>query len=534
MSYYTLGTVFFCAVIFFIFSIYRKDYLALFIHPYLLICLFWAFAWHNRTIYPGMAEYVDTSIAISFILLSVSFWTVYWFLPTQFINKRIFPCFQFCSEEDNLQTITQKSYWIIFVLVLIYAIHIMAVRYSLANNWNELFFSGYILRNKITSISLLRYFEIFLENFRYVIHGCVAILFIVPFIKDTKINKYHFQIISFLFAVLWSFIFFGSGFRQLMLFVPSSLIILTFIFISYRITFSKHFIPFLVLYLIISISMTLFMGIARWQGLPIIAKYITDDKSKMVNEIKKATFYTRQEENTEKVEKLYQQLANEPIIKTSNEFVVNKTNEPIVKDTNKLVINDTNNEILFLRQFFRLRKSNSDTVAVCMKFYGNHYPFYGISNAVYRWYCLFIPSKFFPNGRADKPYPLHIQFNRDFIGDVNNQSRDNYPMGLWCEGYIFSGYFGAIIFSLLGGFIFGFIGKLLFIKIKSNTVIRMDSLLIIITFYPFYLLMGTIVSGQIESRLLQLFSLIVVILLIKIYKRFSKSIAIKITQNIII
>jgi hypothetical protein len=525
MSYYTLGTVFFCAILFFIHSIYRKDYLALFIHPYLLVCLFWAFAWHNRTIYPGMADYVDISIAISFILLSIGFWSAYWLLPAQFIKKRIFPCFQFCSEEENLQKITQKTYWSIFLFVSICAICIMLIRYSIASDWNELFFAGYRLRAKTTPITSLKYIGVVLGIFQYIIHGCVAILFIIPFIKDIKINKYYFQIISFLFAILWTFIFFGGGFRQPMLFVPLFIILLTFILIYHKVTFLKSFIPFLILYLIISIAMTLFAGIARSNGLPDIIKYLTGSKSKIAEKIEQATFYTRSEGHKEKIEKIYQQLVNEPepIVENTNEPFIKNINEPIIKNTNEPVVKDTSDELLFIRQFFKLHKSNSDMAAMCFKFYGNYHPFYGFPNAIYRWSCFCVPHQFFTNGRAGKPYPLHIQAMRDIAGNVNSPSLANHPMGLWCEGYIFSGYIGAIIFSLLGGILFGFIGKLLFIKIKNDTVIRLDSLLFIPVFYSFYILMGTIVSGQIESRFIGIFCLIIVAIIVKRYKHFSLS-----------
>jgi hypothetical protein len=476
-----------------------------------------------------MADYVDISIAISFILLSIGFWITYWLLPAQFIKKRIFPCFQFCSEEENLQKITQKTYWSIFIFVSICAICIMLIRYSIASDWNELFFAGYRLRAKTTPITSLKYIGVVLGIFQYIIHGCVAILFIIPFIKDIRINRYYFQIISFLFAILWTFIFFGGGFRQPMLFVPFSLILLIFILIYRKVTFSKSIIFFLILYLIISMTMILLAGIARWQGLPIIAKYATENKLELKKRIEKATFYTHQEKDIEKAEELYQQLINNPINKEIKKPIINEPNKSADNETKEYIATEKNDELLYIKRFFHsYLRSNSDTASLCFKFYGNYHPFYGFHNAIYRLGCLFVPNKFFQNGRAGKPYPLHIQVARDLKGQVNNKSTDNYPMGLWCEGYIFSGYIGAVIFSLLGGSTFGFIGKLLFIKIESNTVYHIDSLLFITVFYAFYLLIGTIVSGQIESRLASLFCFVVIVSIIRIYKRFIKSMTIKI------
>jgi hypothetical protein len=425
-----------------------------------------------------MGEFVDLSLAIAFVVISLSFWGAYYITPSKFVTKRFITWFQIKHIDTN---ITKRSMFYLFLvssLVLFFLT--LAYRYGITNDWNH-----WLLASRTDIVTTRHripfpYRQIYILQllFLVIFISELAILFVVPFIKRISINKIGYQFVSCLFALVWTFICFGSGSRHLLLYVPIFILLLTVLFLLNKIRYSKRYYFILTVYLVINLLSILLMPVVRVEGYPAIKQYFTKNSDQLVKQALQHSFLiSEKEQHILQAKKIFDRYSTNIGLPTELE-----TKSSVGLPTEPKL----NNE------FFRkiVPRTYPDMPALCFLYYGTHQPYYGITHWLYHTLKFQMPRPILGIMGVEKPRPIEAQL----VDDVRNRPQDSkgaFPVGLWTEGYIYFGYIGAILFSILGGIYYGFAAKIIISLSKSNLWNRLDTLLVILHFYYVYLLCGS-------------------------------------------
>jgi hypothetical protein len=487
-AYYTLGTLAVCTVLFCAYNIYKRDWLSLCLNPYLLVIFFYAYVFHQRTIIPNMGKFVDLSLAAAFVLISISFWLVYQFTPSAFITKRFLPLFQIKYFDTD---ITKRStYYILFISAIALCFLSLAYRYGITKDWNTwLFASRYYMGHHPAQSFPYRQINILLQLFNHTLNIGLAILFIVPFIKQTSINKICYQSISCLLAFFWTFICFGAGSRHYALFVPSFILFFTFLLCIKRVQLAKRYFVVFFIYCLVVLLSLLLMPFIRLKGVPAINSLVQENKNTVMQRVSEEAFIaTVDQSQIDNTIQLYNENTTEKKLIKENI----QPNEKIHLEPRPQL------NILFFRTF--RPRSYPDFITECLMYYGTYKPHYGTNEWIHRQLLYIVPRAVQKSIGIDKHKqpPIHIQAPID-IQSRKKDSKFSFPMGLMAEGYIFWGYIGAIFLPLFGGIYFGFVAKIIVTILKSNLWNKLDILLLLGNGYILYILCGAMIISQILS-----------------------------------
>jgi hypothetical protein len=453
-----------------------------------------------------MGEFVDISLAIAFVVISLSFWAVYYITPSEFITKKFITWFQIKHFDTN---ITKHSMFYLFsvsafVLFCLTLVH----RYGITNgDWNHWLFASRIdlIERSPFYIFPYRQIWIFRQLFYFIFIIELAVLFIVPFIKQTSINKISYQLVSCLFALIWTFICFGDGSRHNALFVPGFIVLLTGLFLLNKIRYSKRYYFILTVYLVINLFSLLLMPAVRIEGYPAIKRYFTNDSDKLIKHIEQKTFLTSvDEKQIHRAKEIFDKytIKTEP----STEYEIK---------TKSLTGQNIDRE--FFRKF--TPRSYPDMCALYFMYYGTYQPHYGIAHWMYRtleWRTPEIILK--AMGKEKLP---HI-FTQTLI-DIQNKPKDfknTFPTGCWTEGYIYAGHIGAILFAVLAGIYYGFAAKVIISLSRSNLWNRLDTLLVILYFYYIYIFCAQHSLQYAFVNFVHIIRLFLIILSVNLYCRY--------------
>ena len=502
ISYYTLSTIFLCALVFSIRCACKRDWLSLFVHPYLIVCFFFAFTWHKRTIYPDMMTYVDILAAVSFVLVTLGFWGAYWLVPERFVNSRFLSFFQWSFTESRLADISTKTYMGLFVFVLAWGIGDLVVRFFIANDWNEWLFAYRKLIDKNVEISYgVRLLSRIVGYLKFFAISCLGLLCVIPFCKKTKLNSYVYISLSLLLYVFAVFILFGSGSRYSMFLLPFFLVMSFFTLRLCRYStegkmeMSVAVIPTGCLCILLSLVTIMLSGLTRTDGVDAIVKLFTTKQLNIMEEVTSKTLQTHTADDIAKMTRIFSD-ENDPW------GVLGFTDDPKWSTPEQAEQKQAEQkQEIQQRKLQPLRMLKpicaSDQLAKYVLFYGTHYKFYGLSNFPVRTAHQFIWQEFFPKEKRLHPYTS--QFNKDLYGKAIWGI--GHPAGLYAEGWFYYGYTGAVLFSILGGIVFGGIAKIIN-TLQNRRPMQVDIVLMTLNLYTIYVLVGFYPTNTILLKIL--------------------------------
>jgi hypothetical protein len=380
----------------------------------------------------------------------------------------------------------------------------LAYRYGITSDWNHWLFASRvdIIQNKAS----FPYRQIYILQhlFSTIFIAELAILFIIPFIKQTSINKISYQLVSCLFSLIWTFICFGNGARNVALLVPLFIILLTVLFLLKRIRYSKRYYFILTAYLVINLFSLLFMPVVREEGYPAIKRYFTKHSDQLTKQILQNSFMiSEKEQRIYEAKKIFDRYSTNTRLSAESETKIKSSIEQSTKPK-------------ITKEFFRkiVPRTYPDMPALCFLYYGTHQPHYGITSWLYHA-LKFQARPILEIMGMEKPLSIEIQI-LDEITQRPQGKNSSFPIGLWTEGYVYGGYIGAILFSILGGIYYGFAAKIIISLSKSNLWNRLDTLLIILYFYYLFPLYGTKGTHPLFSNIRNIIWLFLVIFVVNL------------------